>query len=373
VVSSRRLVFFAPSPSEPGGAQRRTTLLAEALAERGWRVLVVGRTAGGARPSVTRAGSVTVFEVPGFGRRRLGASLFLCSSVVAGLVSGGRSHGYLALQLSSPATAAGVCGLLTGRPFVVMSSTSGTLSETSLLCDGFASSARRALLKRAAALVGQTEDAARELQAVFGTTPSAVLPTPVAILDPPSLSGAPRAAFAGRLSEEKDLPRLLRAWETLAAERPDARLTLIGAGSAHRSVEAQLREQAQRSPILRASVTFTGWLADPSAELASSDVFVLPSLSEGMSNALLEACALGRIVVASDIAANRAVLGGDYPLLFRAGDEAALLAALRGALDEVQVRARAQDAIAQRIHLFSPATVAEGLERLLDADRPRNQ
>jgi glycosyltransferase involved in cell wall biosynthesis len=159
----------------------------------------------------------------------------------------------------------------------------------------------------------------------------------------------------------------------LAADRPHARLTLIGTGGQYRSVEAQLRRHVEERPVLRSSVEFTGWLPDPKGEIAKSDVFVLPSLSEGMSNSLLEACALGRVAVASDIPPNRAILGDDYPLLFSAGDCAALQSALRVALDDETVRAQARAAVSRRIHLFSPDRVAEALERLLDANRARNK
>lgn len=372
-MSEPRLVFFAPSPSEPGGAQRRTRLLAQALADRGWQVLVIGRTAGRSWPSWRRSGGVTVVELPGFGRRRLGALCFIVFGVLSGVIVGSRAYGFLALQLSSPASAAGICGLLTRRPFVVMSSTSGLLSETSLVGDQLVGRLRRRLLGRAAAIVGQTTEAAAELRSVFGGTLVAVVPNPVVSVEPPPLNGLPRVAFSGRLSEEKDLSRLLDAWEPLACERRDLRLTLVGAGGGYRSVEAQLRERVCQSPILQASVNFTGWLSDPAPVLSESDVFAFPSISEGMSNALLEACALGRIVVASDIPPNRAVLGDDYPLLFQAGDSDGMTTALRAALDHSGVRARAREHVASRARRFSPAAAAADLEKLLDADRAHHQ
>ncbi|HET9721142.1 MAG TPA: hypothetical protein VFP55_13760, partial [Solirubrobacteraceae bacterium] len=52
------LVFFAPSPSEHGGAQRRAALLAAGLVARGWRVLIVGRSTYGRYPSIRREGSL---------------------------------------------------------------------------------------------------------------------------------------------------------------------------------------------------------------------------------------------------------------------------------------------------------------------------
>lgn len=238
---------------------------------------------------------------------------------------------------------------------------------------GVSGGIRRRLLMRAAVIAGQTELAAAELTVAFNGAPTRVVPNPVIGVDAPPLSGLQRVSFAGRLSEEKDLVRLLRAWETVATERPDASLVLIGAGGAFRSCEADLRAQVARSAVLRSSVRFTGWLADPSSEVLAADVFVFPSLSEGMSNSLLEACAAGRVVVASDIAANRAVLGDDYPLLFAAGEEAGMVRKLSAALDDEPLRARARELVLKRAQMFAPDKVAEHLERLLNADSARHQ
>jgi glycosyltransferase involved in cell wall biosynthesis len=370
----RRLVFFGPSPSEPGGASRRAALITQALAKQGWSVLVIGRSGSGRRLSMRRQGPVTVLEVPGFGRRALGGLSFLVVGIFVGLIAGIRCQGFLALQLSSPATAAALCGLLTRRPFVVLASTSGKLSETSLFRGGHAAWVRRALVRNATALVGQTPAAADELRAVFPSTTTAVVPNPVRIGRPKPLNGSPRVAFAGRFAEEKDLARLLLAWQALVREVPDARLTLIGAGGRYRSVELDLREQVKTTPALRTTVQFTGWIEDPAAEVAKADVFVFPSLSEGMSNALLEACALGRVVVASDIPANVSVLGRDYPLLFAAGDELGMSRALHTAIADPPVRQECLRQITHRVRLFTPSAVAEDLKALLvDACCTRNQ
>ncbi len=61
---------------------------------------------------------------------------------------------------------------------------------------------------------------------------------------------------------------------------------------------------------------------------ANSSCFVLSSKSEGCSNALCEALALGMPVLASDIAGNRGLLGGDFPGYFPVGDALALAALL---------------------------------------------
>ncbi|MGH2884243.1 MAG: glycosyltransferase [Solirubrobacteraceae bacterium] len=248
----------------------------------------------------------------------------------------------MALQLSSPATAAAWCGLLTRRPFVVLSSTTGVLSEGGHLV-GRGWGIRRRLLGRAAAIVPQTEQGLDELTELLPGVPAVVVPNPVESRPAPPLTGAPKAAFAGRLSEEKDLLRLLGAWESLIAERPEARLTVIGRGIAgganHRSVESELRAAVRRSARLRGSVRLTGWLADPEAELTSADVFVFPSRTDTFGMVLLEAMASGLPVAALPVTGPvDIVMPGVTGILSEDLREAAL-GALK--LDRARVRATA--------------------------------
>jgi glycosyltransferase involved in cell wall biosynthesis len=76
---------------------------------------------------------------------------------------------------------------------------------------------------------------------------------------------------------------------------------------------------------LEARVHFLGPQKDAKAFLLSADIFVMPSLSEGMSVALLEAMAAGCAVCASDIPANRELIEHETTgLLFESGDEKTL-------------------------------------------------
>src|SRR3954453_20930000 len=73
----RRIVIFSVGIAEPGGAARRSRLIAEGLADRGWQVRVVTRAGTLSRFRLRRSNDLTILEVPGFGRRRAGAILFL--------------------------------------------------------------------------------------------------------------------------------------------------------------------------------------------------------------------------------------------------------------------------------------------------------
>ena len=85
---------------------------------------------------------------------------------------------------------------------------------------------------------------------------------------------------------------------------PTAHVELLIAGLVDRPWAEALRERARRDARIR----FVGRSSQVSNFLSSLDVFVLPSRSEGMSNALLEAMASGLPCIATDVGSNRSVL-----------------------------------------------------------------
>jgi glycosyltransferase involved in cell wall biosynthesis len=108
----------------------------------------------------------------------------------------------------------------------------------------------------------------------------------------------PRAVFTGRLHPQKNIPLLLEAW-TEVARRSPANLVLVGPGN-----DRQQLEELAGSLGLAGRVQFTGGVADPADYLRAADLFVLPSVAEGMSNSLLEAMATALPCVVSRIAGN---------------------------------------------------------------------
>ncbi|HKM84436.1 MAG TPA: glycosyltransferase [Candidatus Acidoferrum sp.] len=125
----------------------------------------------------------------------------------------------------------------------------------------------------------------------------------------------------GRLVPIKDYGTLLRAAECLAERKVDVHVLLVGKGSELES----LSRQASESPLLKDRVTFAG-ASDRVPELLNGmDIFVLPSLGEGMSNTLLEAMAVGLPLIATRVGGNLEVIGQEQADgLFTPGDIPAL-------------------------------------------------
>ena len=140
------------------------------------------------------------------------------------------------------------------------------------------------------------------------------------------------------------------------------RVDLVGAGFPGRDAEPDLRRLAD---TLDLDIRFHGDQTDVTPFYRAADVFVLPSVSEGMSNALLEAMSYGLLVLASDIPENRSVIEhGKDGVLFRQGDAEDLARKLESLLDNAdgsaQRLARAARETAQR--RFSVGAIVDRLE-----------
>lgn len=128
----------------------------------------------------------------------------------------------------------------------------------------------------------------------------------------------------GRYSEEKNQRALVRAMAEVADELPDSHLFVVGWGP----LEDELRRTAADCGI-EDNVTITGRVPSVHEYYALADVFVLPSLTEGLSVVLLEAMASGLPVIATEVAGTgEAVVDGTTGYLVRPDSSAALADAM---------------------------------------------
>jgi len=176
------------------------------------------------------------------------------------------------------------------------------------------------------------------------------------------LSRADRAIlYLGRLHAEKGVAHLLSAFHLLLAEHPTARLVVAGEGP-----ERHALEQAVEALRLRPFVRFAGAAASPWPLLAGADVLALPSLWEGMPNALLEAMAAGVPAVATHVGAvPEMVEDGREALLVPAADPRALAAALARLVgDPARARALGEAGRRRVEERFRIEETVAGIERL---------
>jgi len=109
-------------------------------------------------------------------------------------------------------------------------------------------------------------------------------------------SGKTLVLFSGRMVPRKGVAHLLVAWKVVIDDHPEARLLLLGDGP----LLGDLRRMAAGLGI-GDSADFKGRVENVPEFLRAGDLFILPSLQEGMPNALLEAMACGLPAVATRI------------------------------------------------------------------------
>lgn len=169
-----------------------------------------------------------------------------------------------------------------------------------------------------------------------------VIPTGIdeSAFGPPSRDGARvTVTYVGRLESVKGVDDFLAAVAPLAARHPELRVQVAGWHRPEHPLVAQYG----------GTVEFLGLRNDIPALLAASDIFVLPSHSEGLSNALMEAMAASCACVASAVGGNRYLLAEGAGLLFPAGDRAALARHVEALLADPALRAGLQAAARRRI------------------------
>jgi glycosyltransferase involved in cell wall biosynthesis len=159
----------------------------------------------------------------------------------------------------------------------------------------------------------------------------------------------------GRLVAEKGLKYLLTSMPKVLKRFSEARLLLVGDGA--------LRTDLERIAIdldLTGKVTFVGFRSDIKEILSSLDILVLPSLLEGFPMIILEAMAMAKPIVASDIPGIREqIIDGKNGILVPIKDPNAMAAAIINILADRKV--------AENIGLAARKTVDEkfSIERMV--------
>lgn len=173
----------------------------------------------------------------------------------------------------------------------------------------------------------------------------------------PEASG-PIVTYVGRLESIKGVDDFLAAAVPLKKEHPQIDIQVIG----------WYREGHPLVSQYERDVRFTGLREDIPAILSTTDIFVLPSHSEGLSNALMEAMASGCACIASEVGGNGFLIqNGVSGLLFPAGDREALRSHIRRLITDPEKRRSVGEAARTRIEEhFSWEVVGKQYRSLFD-------
>lgn len=332
-----------------GGMEKQSLTLAHALARDGHHIrILTGRWFPGTprRQSyqgveVIRNGAI--FDAFGIrGLRRLAAVVYMLTLAVA-LYRHRRTYDVIHVHgLSYHAYVAVLVGRRLGKPVIIKLANSGTASDITKMKTGQHIFFSRYLLPTALGaerFVALNSTIRAELEAE-GVSPAQIVEIPNGVEIPDRLApvGADDTdrvvSFVGRLHEQKAVDVLIRGFaKAQRALGTTARLWVIGDGPARSSIERLVSELGAGDEI-----ELLGEVTDVDPLLHETDLMALPSVAEGMSNALLEAMARGIPVVASDIAPNAALIDhGESGWLFPVSDSEGLADVLIAVLDDAEL------------------------------------
>jgi glycosyltransferase involved in cell wall biosynthesis len=354
-------------PLSAGGGEKQAERLAAYFSRQGVKVGVLTRGLPGLAAREEHAGH-EILRPAAFGPGKLTTLVFMAG---AALVIWRRRrdfdilHAHLAF---GPALIAALMGRVLAKPVIVKWGGSGPQGEIQQSRRTWRGRLRLALLRRwvtvnivlsremGAELLADGFRPATVRQMVNGIDSDAfVRPEPQAAYKARlALAGRTVLVFAGRLVAVKALPVLLSALAQARRQRPELHLLLVGQGPDCES----LRAQAQELELTQA-VTFCGAQPDVRPYLWAADMLVLPSLTEGISNALLEGMAAGLPCIATAVGGNPEVLGGgEGGCLVPPNDVDALRTAIvRLASDRVEADRLGRAARARIVEAYAWSTV----------------
>ncbi|HSL20188.1 MAG TPA: glycosyltransferase [Vicinamibacterales bacterium] len=200
------------------------------------------------------------------------------------------------------------------------------------------------------ALADRMSEDLRMSRARIGTIPNGVrhvISERSSVRDELRLGPADRLVVAvGNLYPVKGHRHLVDALGLLAARHASLHVAICGRGD----LEAALAAQA-RALGIAAKVHLLGLRSDVAGVLAAGDLFVHPSVSEGLPLALLEAMFASRPIVASDVGEIRAALaGGEAGMLVEPGSPAAIASAIDRLLSDPHLARTLAERASRRAH-----------------------
>jgi len=335
-----------------GGYERAAERLSIGLASRGHKVMVLAERRFSSWPRFERVEGVEIRRWWSWYRRRLHQASSLFGLLALLLRHGHRFDVWHVHQYGSHAALAITVGALCRTPVVLKLTSTREQGLSASLLHGRIASLAVALHKRARATVVLSQEMFQEAVA-FGMPASSVHllgnGIDTSLFAPPTaderatlrvqlgVGDGSHAMFVGRLSAEKNVPLLLRAW-SLAIPRltNQWRLHIIGDGPEH----TRLVAEAQAFGVSE-SVIFHGHQECVSNWLAVADLFLQSSDNEGLSNTMLEALATGVAVVCTNVAGTaECVREPDTGLVVPVGDAVRLADAIVGLANDDARRAQ---------------------------------
>jgi len=322
---------FSPLPI--GGAEQQAERLSRYLAANNWQVKVITRGTTSLPKREQRSG-FEIIRIRSIGPGKIKSLVFVLGTIWT-LWKLHKDYSLLHAHLAfGPAMAATLMGRLLHKPVIVKFGNSGPFGDIQTSQRTLRGRVRLAMIRHWAnmIIVLDAKLNAEALSAGFSQTrylPNGIDPEHFKPCQDKNaaranlgLSGHLVLVFTGRLDVQKSVDILLQALKTSLGNQPNLHLVIVGDGP-----ERQKLELLTGSMGLSTFVTYTGNQVDVRPYLDAADIFILPSMSEGISNSLLEAMAQGLACIATSVGGTPEVLG-NCGLLVEPGDPGMLSRAI---------------------------------------------
>jgi glycosyltransferase involved in cell wall biosynthesis len=163
--------------------------------------------------------------------------------------------------------------------------------------------------------------------------------------------------FTGRIEKVKNLDLLIRAFAILSIDYPDLRLALAGIGELQPELEALSKTLGVADRI-----TWTGFFMDIPGFLSALDIYVQPSINEGLSLSILEAMAAEKPVIATRVgSADEIIENENTGLVIQPGSVEAIVNSVKTLLNNPDLR-KSQAKNAKK-HVFEKYNVQKMVDR----------
>ena len=184
--------------------------------------------------------------------------------------------------------------------------------------------ARDLLYRRADGLLAQTEYSkscySGRLNRICTIIPNPVIMNPEYVGSALDAGKENKIVSVGRLDPQKDQATLITAFSLFLKTHPDWTLEIYGEGPLRQDLESQVRRLSLEGKVLLPGTSNHIWDC-----MISARIFVLSSMAEGMSNALIEAMCLGVPVISTNVAGSGDLIkDGDNGYIVDIGDYEAI-------------------------------------------------
>lgn len=377
-----------------GGAERQLALLASALKERGHQITIITRHISDTLPFHETIDDIPVYRLRPTGLGKL-ANALIIPRLITYLLANRNHFDIIHCQSIGPAAIASViAGQLLNKPVILRVATAGDIARQRIhtKTSAYTNFMRRyivtpkiwhGILNKADTIIALSQELVEEAQENNIQTPVINLGNGVntQVFHPISQAmqnnirvnlglpiNIPILFTTGRLVERKRLDVLIDAMPYIIQNNPDTILLIAGSGSYQAdSVEGFLKEQV-KTLNLGNHVQFLGLIDNVADYLKASNVFVFPSAKEGMPNAVLEAMAAGKPIVASRIGGVVDLVDDSCAYLLPVGDVNGFAQSIIEALAQPDIASAKATQAQKRVQThFSVEAIADAYLKLYHA------